>query len=112
MKPNESIIGIYENLLVNYHEEDITNSNMSNYILETIHTRLTKFPLLFMISSSTSLTQMNLNRPKDEIIFKKFFFNGNSIELEGNYTETPSQFEKMKGYLKLNKENEIFNRAI
>lgn len=81
---------------------------MSNYILDNIHQRLTKYPLLFIISSTTSsMTQKNINRPKDEIVFKKYFFNGSSIEFEGNYIESKEQFEKMKNYLNKNIENNV-----
>ena len=81
---------------------------MSNYILENIHQKLTKYPLLFIISSTTSsLTSKVNNRPKDEIVFKKYFFNGSSIEFEGNFTESKLQFEKMKNYLNKNIENKI-----
>ncbi len=108
MNPTEIIIGLYENLNANYHEEDSTNSNMINYILENIHQKITKYPLLFIISSTaSSLTKKNMNRPKDDIVFKKYFFNGSSIEFEGNYTESKIQFEKMKNYLINNYESKI-----
>lgn len=43
------ILGLYENLNLNYHEENPTSSNLSTYILENIHNKKCKFPLMFIV---------------------------------------------------------------
>ena len=52
LKSDESIIGVYENLNLNYHEENPTSTNLSNYLLENIHAKKTKFPLMFVVRNN------------------------------------------------------------
>jgi hypothetical protein len=79
--PENKVIGLYENLVLNKEKENPTISNTANYIGECFYKNNFEVNILFEISSIEK-TEENSNRIKDKILFKVNFFNFRFINME------------------------------
>ena len=106
--PNETIIGFYENLMVNQMKDDGSFSNTSNYILEMIHKNNKINPLMFQIYSKDSGIK-DKGYLVDEILFKEFILIDDELTFINEKKETEEEKRKMKDYCIHNRQQEIID---
>jgi len=72
LESDQLIIGVYENLNLNYHEDNPISTNFATYLLDNIHNKKTKFPLFFMVNILFTLIKIIMLKEE-----KLYFYNQN-----------------------------------
>jgi hypothetical protein len=104
------IVGIYENMLINFEKESAQHSTAALFICDSIQkTKSIDQPILVEISHSLDKTTSDGKKVKDSIEYKLYRYNANVLREAGYIKENDRQFSLMKSLLNLNLQAEIID---
>ena len=106
--PKETIVGFYENLMVNQMKEDGAISHQSTYVCEIINKNSKVNPILFQIYSKKKKKKGEAFL-EDEILFKEFVLNEDVWSFVDNKKESEDEFKAIKKFCKNNRQLEIID---